>query len=472
MCFGMKAVRCTHVLLLGLLGLPLWSQPVQPHRSLESGWSALLERHGGIEAAESRIASRRALQHATRSLLLPQLDLETRYTAMDEAIEIDLDPIRQVILSLHPQVDGRMIPPFQTVVQERDFVRGAVQMTWPLYTGGRITAARKAARASVAESEAQLRQTQSTLMRDYVRRYFAVALAVRALSLREEREVAMEKHLARAQKLEAAGQVAHVDVLHAQVSRDEAQRDRKCAASDLRVAQEALEAWTGWQVESGAALDPLELMPLPAELRDVEAGPDSEHPTLERLRQLEAQAEQSLAAEQGRRLPELYLFGKQELVQSGLTMLDPEWAVGVGMRWSLLDRSSRTDRIVSAKQQVREIRALEGQAAVDLRTLVLQSIEQWRHAVDNHAWLERSEELAREALRVREQAFSEGQATSLDVVDAHLAVQRVSLGKAMAQYESLVAAATTADAMGQAEQFWNWREPQGSEIFDIRKEAQ
>jgi multidrug efflux pump subunit AcrA (membrane-fusion protein) len=49
----------------------------------------------------------------------------------------------------------------------------------------------------------------------------------------------------------------------------------------------------------------------------------------------EKRAESLRDAAQGSLLPKFYAFGKYELLKDQLTALEPEWAVGIGMSWSL-----------------------------------------------------------------------------------------------------------------------------------------
>jgi outer membrane protein TolC len=443
-------------LLLSFL-IPVLAGYAREELSLEAGWELVRQHHGSIAAAQSQIDSRRSLESATRGLLRPQIDLETRYTHLDSQVNIDLEPVRQVMLALHPQVDAGRIPPFVTTVQERDFTRATLIASWPVYTGGRIQAARGAARAAVSEAHAMLDLTEAELLKSYVQRYGSVVLALQSLNLQREREQSLERHLKRAELLAAAGQIAQVDVLHARVTLGEAQRDRSRAESSLRVAREALDSWTGRNAPADETLETLPLIPIPPSLSPSLTADMDRHPALERLQHLEDQASYGLKAEKGRWHPEVYLFGKRELIESGLTLLDPEWAVGLGLRWSILDRSSRRDRVLSAGFLLRQLRETQQQAERDLATLALQSLEQWKQAMETHAQLVGVEELTEEALRMREHAFAEGQATSLDVVDAQLAYQRVQLAKALARYESVVAAVKTSDAMGEVSRFWQWK---------------
>ena len=379
-----------------------------------------------------------------------------RATRINEPIEIDLDPIRQVILNLHPQVGSTQLPEFRTRVQDREFLQSSVNVVWPVYTGGRVSAARSAASARIRQTEAELMQTEAELLGEYVRRYFAVALAERAVALHEEQVASMEKHLSKAIQLQDNGQIAKVERLHAEVAFDEAKRNHSEAQSDLRVAREGLAAWFDQPADQWTLASKLKLVHPPVEEPHSTQQRPGRHPSLLLLDAMRQGAEQAVQAERGSLRPEVYLFGRQELNRSDLTAIDPEWAVGVGLNWSIWDRDGRRQRVHAARHQTRQLESIRAQAEKDLDTLAIQSLEQWRQSANRFYSLGSSLQLAAENLRVRELAFTEGQATSLDVVDARLTYQRALLARALSQYETLVFAAQTAEALGSIGLFWQW----------------
>ncbi|MCC5833274.1 MAG: TolC family protein [Opitutales bacterium] len=427
--------------------------------TLESGWDYLRDSHGALDSARHQIAAARSADASTRNLYHPQVELQLRATRINEPIEIDLNPIRQVILNLHPEIAAGQIPEFRTRVQDREFFQGSLNVVWPVYTGGRISAARSAASAEIHQSKANLMQTEAELLREYVRRYYSVALAEHAVALNAEQVESMKRHLSRAIQLEENGQIARVERLHAKVAFDKAKRDLSEAESDLRVAREGLTAWFDRPENEWALASELKILHPPVETKQQTQRDSDRHPRLLQLDALRQSAESAVQAERGALLPEVYLFGRQELNRSDLTLLDPEWAVGIGLNWNIWDRDGQRQRVRAARSQNRRIESIRAQAAKDLNTLAIQSIEQWHQSAKRFDTLGSSLELASENLRVRELAFSEGQATSLDVVDARLTYQRVLLARAVSQYESLVYAATTAEALGSTDLFWKWIQP-------------
>lgn len=67
-------------------------------------------------------------------------------------------------------------------------------------------------------------------------------------------------------------------------------------------------------------------------------------------------------------IPKIFVFGKKELMKENLTMLDPEWYVGVGLKWTIFDgfsasnnaRQAKLDRIIleNKKQEATELSEL------------------------------------------------------------------------------------------------------------------
>ena len=127
--------------------------PTEP-LSFEQSLHEMLARHETLQAASSDVNRAGAEREAARSLRQPRLDLEARQTFLNEAIEIGVDPI-----------------PLRFTVQDAQFTEGQVALSWPVYTGGRIRAANRAAEEKVVEVEAELQRTRHSLITELARRY-------------------------------------------------------------------------------------------------------------------------------------------------------------------------------------------------------------------------------------------------------------------------------------------------------------
>lgn len=118
-----------------LLSIPLVAADV----SLPEAGARMRSSHEALKAAGHEIRERQAEVGAADALQWPRLEANARYTRLDGPITIDLDPVRQVILALHPGVPAAAVPPFLLPVQDEAYGRADVRLTWPLFTGERST---------------------------------------------------------------------------------------------------------------------------------------------------------------------------------------------------------------------------------------------------------------------------------------------------------------------------------------------
>ncbi|MBK9966051.1 MAG: TolC family protein [Holophagales bacterium] len=212
--------------------------------------------HEARKAAELEVREREAEAGAADALRWPKLEANARVTRMDGPIVIDLEPVRQVILALHPNVPAAAVPPFLLDVQDELFGRVDVRFSWPLFTGGKIDAARTAADARKADAEAALRTVEEGLSTELVRRYFGARLAGKAREVRAGVLSALDGHVRNARRLEEEGFLSRAERLHADVARSDADRELKGAEHDLALAREALANILTLPGEEAPALDP------------------------------------------------------------------------------------------------------------------------------------------------------------------------------------------------------------------------
>ncbi|MBZ0270031.1 TolC family protein [bacterium] len=420
--------------------------------SFTGALAALRRDNETLKAARSEIDQLRHERNAARALYFPTIAADARYTRIDQAITIDLAPIRAAILGLHPQVPAEVVPEFETVVQDDAFWQARLTATWPIFTGGRILAANRAAGAQLSRTQEKRRATEQSLTSELARRYFGLRLAGSVRDVRRAVLDGMERHLFEARRLEEEGLISEAERLHAEVARAEAERALQAALRDeetvriglasLLASDDAIEPTTGLFVID--SMEPL------AVFRDHAA---SRHPGLGQLAAQRAMAGERVRAEKSRWLPDIFLFGIKELHREDLTLLDPEWAVGVGAGLTLFDGLARTQRVQAARSLQQRVAHLEDGTRRDISALVEQRYNELMKAREQFVSLETSRSLAKESLRVRRRGFEEGMSASLDVVDAQLSLSRVEVARLAAAYDFDVRLAELLEASGQSERF-------------------
>jgi outer membrane protein TolC len=284
-----------------------------------------------------------------------------------------------------------------------------------------------------------------------VDRYFKRRLAADVLNVRKQALETLNRHVEDAQRLRQAGQIANTDALRAQVARAEADRDYKVAVRDVALASVALQA----TLASDQPVEPVTPLPAAPPLQPKErfaAIADSANPDLRRLTALEAQSHQGTAAVKAEYFPSVRVLGQQELLQHRLnSTTDPKWLVGVEVKWELFDGFGREHRIAAAKLAEQEVGSRRDGARRDVFTLVQSRYDEYVSAVDQYTSLQSSLALAQESLRSERRAFAEGVGTSLEVVDAQLALSRIQVELLNAQYDAVVALARLLEASGQSD---------------------
>jgi outer membrane protein TolC len=424
--------------------------------SLRQAHDRLRSSHELLKAAGHEVRERQAEVGAADALMWPKLEANARWTRLDGPITIDLDPVRQVILALHPNVPGAAIPPFLLDVQDEQYGRADVRLTWPLFAGGKIDAARDAAGARLADAGATMRGVEEGLSAELARRYFGARLAARAVAVREEVLAGLDGHVRNAKRLAEEGFLSRAESLHAEVARTDADRELKASRHDLALAQEALASLLslpGGESGSLVPTTPLFVVAGLPPLDEMKKTALDANPALARLSANADLAGAGLAGEKARWYPELGVFGYRELYKAGLTLLDPVWAAGVSARWTLFDGLAREKGIAAARERVARVDELTKRARRDLETLVEKKYREATKAREQVEAFGAALALARESLRVRTRAFEEGVATSLDVVDARLSLAKVELGRLAAARDFDVALAELLEVAGQSERY-------------------
>ncbi len=395
----------------------------------------------GIDRAHAELS-------AARGRRLPEVGVTARATRIDNEIVIDLDPIRQAMLKLHPTVPPAAIPPFTKQVQGESFNNATLNATLPIYSGGRIEAGMRAASAAVDAAEAQQQGTVGEVATDLATRYFGLQLAIQNRITRQSTRASLVRHVENARSLERNGQIARAERLRAEVAAAESERDLQQAISDEQLARLALAS----TLSSDTAVTPSTALFRVGRLAPVDsfkALARAHNPALARLVAEQRRAGEGVRAARGELLPSAGLFALRELYTNDLTILQPKWAAGVQLSVPIF-QGERLARVQGAKAQERQVGLVRERAIRDIELLVEQRYRQVETARTQLVSLDATRSLAEESLRSQNLAFGAGLATSLDVLDAEQALARVQLGILKAQFDGDVALAGLLEAAGQS----------------------
>ncbi|MUK51152.1 TolC family protein [Aliivibrio fischeri] len=419
------------ILITTLLSISVQAKSVD----FDSAWKNVLNNHNGIAAERMNVQRQESLASGTSDLNLPSITLSANYTYLDDDVTVSAE---QVWNSTNASIPF-LLPNLTSTLSERDIFTSSIRAIWPIFTGGRVSAAESAAEGKTAEARSQLLMKQQASYEDLAKYYFSTVLAKEVVNTYSEVEQGLAKHRDNAIKLQQQGQIAKVERLQADASYDKAKVDLRKAQQDYDIANAALVS----MLQTTETVTPETQLFINKSLPQLNAFVDSTldtYPGLALLDAKELQAESLVKAEKGRYYPEVYLYGNYNLYEgdSLSAEITPDWLVGVGVNVPLLDNKGRSDKVVAAHSAIQQVKYLKNQAKQDLALLVEKTYREALQAIDEYNGLASSLELAKENVQLREKAFKQGLSTSLDVVDAELYLASIKTQRSLASFNYVI----------------------------------
>lgn len=447
-----------------------------------------------LDKAESQKTS-------ARSLFMPKLTLSGKVTRINDPITIDLSPIRSAILgsnyaSTYAATYGGLMAPyisstdmaadakakeyaqnvagngqaqlasqipedkFKIKVQDKLFFNASATVLWPIFTGGKIFSAYAASTENIEAQKSAYSMVENTVLSEICTRYFSMRLAEEMVTLRTEAFKTIEEHVNQAKKLEAGGQISRAERLRAEVALVEAMTEKDNAERDLSLARLALANSLGASDTSLTATTSIGPVELDRMLDDYKKRASENYPGIRQLEQEKKRAGRAVTAARGDYFPTVALFGKKELYTKDLTILEPEWAVGVALEWDIFHGGETVGKVAEAKATRREVESMQNQAVQNISLLVEKRFREYEHAKSQIETLKKTEELAEESLEDQQKAFNAGMGTSLDVVDAELSLERLRVATLKANYDAMMALVGLLETCGEVENIGKYLENQ------------
>jgi outer membrane protein TolC len=423
------------LLLFGLLFSPFFvnitsakSAQTQASRlSFSDAWMLLQKNNNSLAAQHANVKRYKHLQEGKNDLNLPLVSLGANYTRLNDDITLLGSQISESLAGL------------TSTFENKDVYSSSVRVVWPIYTGGKISAAQNAAKGQLDEAQGQLAMETHSQFEELSQYYFSVLLAQDVLKTRQSAEKGLKQHLQFAIKLEEQGQVAHIERLQAEASLDKANIDYKKAQKDLEIASSALTQILNQQ----ALVLPKDKLFINSNIPPMNSFIEktlNTYPGLHILDSKKRQASSLIAAQKSKYYPDVFLYGDYNIYEEDTLTSDlkPDWFIGIGVSVALFDNSGRSNNVEAAHNAVYQVEYLKAQAKQDLTVLVQKTYLEAQQAIEEVIGLDSSLALANENLRLRKKGFNQGLSNSLDVVDAQLYLSSINTQQSVAQFQYLI----------------------------------
>ncbi len=439
--------------------------------SLSEALEMTLGSNGRMQAAQYEQKAAVQERKAAFGLRLPQLGVTGAYVYMGEDIAFDLNNIRDggsamfnglagymdaVGLPLPPELTGAAGNIFgsdwKLTLQERDFAMVGATVKMPIFLGGKINAANRAARLKERTTVEAGEQTRAELTTELVERYYGLLLAIHAVKVRRQVVEAVLNHLTDAVALEQNGMIARSERLYVEVKMAEAERDLADAELQAATIRSALCNTIG----DRQFYMPVSTMFVMSSMAPVSYFVESaieNNPQLRQVALTRDLAQEQTKALRAEFMPQVAAVGGYKFYTYQLSKNIPDWAVGATVSINIFDGLAREHKYGAARNTVRRVESLRQKAQDDITTLIESLYNELASYSDRMESIEASLRFAAEYVRVTQAGFREGVTTASDVIDAELNLASTRIEKLRNAYNYDLALARLLQAAGISENF-------------------
>ena len=390
--------------------------------SVNHAWELVLERNDGLKASASSVKHSQAVKDGADSMMyMPSIDLHGSYTHLSEPINLDFsDPLNGIANAIIPG-SGTLTSDQATLdLSEQDIFLANISILWPIFAGGKTLYFSDIAEAQIESEKAKQELTRQKAFIQLVKYYYGAEMGRVYYETRVEVEETFKKHFEHAQKLQAEGQIAKVELLNEQVQYDKATTETVKAHHKFTIATSALRMLLKEQDVN--ITSPLFINENIKDKDYYVKRAIENYPALHLLDSKRKQTSAVVGMERGNYMPTVVAYGNYNLYRddSIISNSAPDWFAGVAVNINLLSATGRSEKYEAAKVMDQQLSLLQQQAKQDLSILVEKTYNEVILYLDEFKAIDSSLAMAEENVKLRRIAFNSGLSTSLELNDAEL----------------------------------------------------
>ncbi len=459
--------------------------------SLEEAIYSALQNNNKIKQYKEKLVQKEFQNLEAWGNFLPTIDLQASYNHLNDPMEIDLSPIKDVIVTLQSknqvefaniynamqgqgqlsaqqrsalytqyssQLDG-LIPDFTETFKKQDYKTATLVGIQPIFLGGKLYAAKKFASDELDASKIELKKISDEVTQETVNNYLNVVLMKNVVKVRKDVLAGIIKHRDDAKRIYEEGLIANHNLLRAEVAVAEAERNLSDDENRLDLALIALKLSIGLDENENVAIsDTLIYNNFSDSLNICLEKAFTDQPVLQLINKKKDAASDKYIAERANFLPTIAAFGKYEMYPEYLSSLEPRWAVGLQLKLNLFNGLKDYSKLQNAVHLEREVNYIEADAKHKITLWVNKTFMDVANSRLRYNKLEKTKELAEENLRLNDKRFQSGMGTSLEVIDAQLSCEKVKIDMLQSLYDYYKSLTDLFVATGNAEEIlhvWN-----------------
>lgn len=392
-------------------------------------------------ATEERVDAAYSRLREAASGFLPSLNAQGQHTLDEKVMELEFPSF----------VPGE--PPQRVEV---DFTRDyqfSMSLSFPLFTGGRLTSGFKQAKYNLESTKEAVRQSRHLTVFNTKRAFYGHLLAKEFVSVAEEAVRVAEENLNNVKNMYEVGMASKMDLLRSEVRLTNMQPEVIAAKNNLRISELSLKTVLGLELSQPVEIEgSLSYEPFEPDLDECISQAVAHRPEIKQIDFQRKMAGESLKLSRAGYLPSLAVSGSYSFWADKLNFRKDTWSsfytVNLVLNIPIFNGFKESAQVAQSKAVIREIelnqKALQDAVEFEVRQAFLLLMEAKETLVSQ----EKNTEQAKESLRITQLNFSEGMATTLDVISAEAAYSQAQVNYSRALYNYVVAVADLDRAMG------------------------
>ncbi|HYC73171.1 MAG TPA: TolC family protein [Opitutaceae bacterium] len=339
-----------------------------------------------------------------------------------------------------------------------------ITATQVLFSGGGVSAGIKSQELAREAAILAMKAVVNDVLLAVRTQFYEVLVSRERIKVQEQSVELLQRQLQDVRNRFEAGTVSNFEVLRAEVALANAQPPLISARNAYRLAIDDLRQLLGFVTVNEANvsrlpefLGTLEFAPVKADLGSSLLAAREQRPELQRLRLLEASAEETVKARRAGYFPTVSLFGAYDWRRapaSSTSSMRDGWSAGVQAQWDIFDGRATAGRVIQARSLLEQTRLATADFQLSIDVEVRRAVSSLQEATELAEASAKVVEQAEEALRLANARFSAGTATQLDVLTAQTDLTTARLNQLEANYRFNVAVAALRRATGQSDELF------------------
>lgn len=411
-------------------------------QAIQIAMSNSLERQmagGHVKIARDKVAQ-------ARSAYGPKLTLDGGYYHYND--QPDMVKVTQAMVDLNNGLAQMGMSRYQEGPSDSlNYYGYQLQLTQPLYTGGKLTAVKKQAQANEQNSLANLVVTDNDLMRSVKKAYYTVLLCQQMGETMNQAVASMEKHLEEAHAYYTAKLVSKLDVLRAEEKLADLKQKQLLAQNNLVLAKTALNYVLGVDLDTNyVCSDTMQSDPFTVPLDVCKSKALERRPELKAINAQIEMAQQAVFIAKSDHKPTVALVANGHHYEP--ENASPSATVGVVATMKLFDSGMVKHQIAEAEDTLTQAQTGKEQLMRGIKLEVEQAFRNAAVALKTVEVAERSLDTAQETLQLTKTRYKVGLSTSLERLDAEVGLTQAQTNHTQALSMYNIALAELERAMG------------------------